>query len=292
MNLPTPLLEYVLPMQKKPIFLKTECSLPGGSYKIRGVKSYFENTPQLPTSISVLSAGNLALATAIESQAHGISCKAIVPRGISAIKRTKLERAGAQVEEEPFEKIWDLVEDKAVRDRSDFLHPLNPLLLSGYGEIVNELLAQRPDSQGIVVPYGLGGLAMAVVDQFHRLEVKIPVYICEIEGYAPFSRAISTDEPVLGTKLQSFIEAMGTPCVVPEVFNHLKDRVAGTILVSENQVRQAIRDLATDMNIRVEGAAGAAFAAAKVLESQGRQSIVALLTGANISEETFNEIIK
>ncbi len=290
MNLPTPLLEYVPLTQSHSVLLKMECSLPGGSYKIRGVKSFFRNTPHLPSSINVLSAGNLALATAMEARIRGISCKAIVPLGISAIKKTKLENAGAQIKEEPFEKIWDLVEDRAVRDRHDFLHPLNPLLLSGYGQIVDELLVQCPDSQGIVIPYGLGGLAMAVVQRLQQLGTQIPVYVCEIEGHAPFSRAISVGKPVLGNKLKSFIEAMGTPCVVPEVFNSLKDRVAGTILVSENQVRQGIKELASTTDIRVEGAAGAAFAAAKMLQLQGLESVVALLTGSNISEEIFNEI--
>lgn len=289
MNSLTPLLEYKA-SNKQSIFLKTECSLPGGSYKIRGVKSYFKNTSQLPSSISVLSAGNLALATAMESRAHGISCKAIVPTGISTVKKTKLEKAGAQVEEEPFERIWDLVVDKAVRGRNDFLHPLNPLLLSGYGEIVDELLVQCTRSQAIVVPYGLGGLAKAVVDRIQQLDMKTPVYLCEIDGHAPFSRAISSGKPVPGSKLQSFIEALGTPCVVPEVFDSLKDRVAGSILVSESQVKRSIAELSANMNLRVEGAAGAAFAAAKILHSRGHESVVALLTGANISEEIFHEI--
>ena len=284
-NLQTPLLEYPFSDKTPSVLLKLECSLPGGSYKMRGVKSYFKNTRQLPRQICVPSAGNLALATALEASAHGILCKAIVPTGISAIKRNKLRQAGAEITEEPFEKIWDLVLDTTLRTRTDFLHPLNPFLLSGYGEIVDELRVQCPRNHCIVVPYGLGGLAMAVVARLKQLDVKTPVYVCEIEGHAPFYRALAEGKPIPGAKLQSFIEALGTPCVVPKVFEKLKDRIAGSILVNENQVRQAIAELKASMKIRVEGAAGAAFAAAKILRTQTHESVVALLTGSNISEE-------
>lgn len=68
------------------IYLKCENRLLGNSYKIRGVLEFFANSDFFDGSIKVLSAGNLALAAAIESSARGVQCTAVVPQGISDVK--------------------------------------------------------------------------------------------------------------------------------------------------------------------------------------------------------------
>jgi threonine dehydratase len=72
------------------VFLKEELRLTTNSYKIRGVTSFFRSIKDVPPSIEVLSAGNLAFATAYECQKRSIICTAIVPEGISEVKKKNL----------------------------------------------------------------------------------------------------------------------------------------------------------------------------------------------------------
>src|SRR5689334_3666619 len=80
------------------VLLKMECRLPNGSYKIRGVRSYFlDEMNRKQRELAVLSAGNLALAVASECQGYGIQCRAVVPSGISDAKRKGLIAFGAKL---------------------------------------------------------------------------------------------------------------------------------------------------------------------------------------------------
>jgi threonine dehydratase len=278
------------PLKKQEhVLLKLESELPTGSYKIRGVISYFlQQSNRDLKKISVLSAGNLALATAHECRRYGIKCQALVPSGISSAKKNGLLRLGADVDELPFDAIWNLVESKEKRLEAGFLHPFNPSLLLGYSTIALDLVSQAPAMGGIVIPYGLGGLTLSVLRGLGQLQSKMPVYVCEIEGHAPMSRACSAGRPVPGEKLRSFIEAMGTPTVLPEVFEEARQQIS-VIRVTERETRNALRYLAENAGIRVEGAAAAAFAAALKLGKE--RNNVALLTGRNISDEAFEGVI-
>jgi threonine dehydratase len=269
------------------LLLKTDCTLPGGSYKIRGVE-YFASRRSEQGPVQVLSAGNLALAAAIRFKETNTACEALVPQGISQIKRERLEKMGAQVREKPFAEIWEWVHRMDLRQSQQFLHPFNQYLLAGYGSLVPELMQAGFNDGALVVPYGLGGLAMALAHAIEVLNSNIQLYVCEIRGFAPFSRALSAQAVVRGEKLQSFIEAMGTPEVLPDVFAYLRNRIAGVVEVTEAEVREEIRNLAA-FGLRVEGAAGASAAAAKKIRDASR--VTALLTGANISEDIYHDII-
>jgi threonine dehydratase len=273
------------------IFLKEELRLTTNSYKIRGVTSFFRSSKNLPQSIEVLSAGNLALATAYECHKRGIDCTAIVPAGISELKKKNLLRLRARIEERPFDDIWNLVFRSDIRERDDFLHPLNPKIVSGYGDIYREIYEQLPDSDGLVIPYGVGGLALGIIRVLKAISGQIPVFVCEISGHDPLNRVLTSGDFVSGPKLRSFIEAMGTPEVIPDVFDEISEHIEGVITVTENEVTEGMRELFAKRGIRAEGAAGAAFASALKLEAQGKRNIVAVLTGGNICDDIFSEII-
>lgn len=267
------------------ILLKLDAKLPGGSYKIRGVEVFTERCKS--KKVDVLSAGNLALASAISFKKNGIICQALVPEGISDIKREKLESIGADINEKSFTQIWDLVQRNELRHAKNFLHPLNKNLLAGYATIILEMQQAGLDNATLVVPYGLGGLASALANAIEIFKSHIKLVICEIAGHAPFLRARMESQPVVGNKLQSFIEAMGTPVVLEDVFTYLNERIDKIIQVTEEEVKEEI-NLALLLGTRIEGASGAAIAAAKKLSQSA--PVVALLTGANISEEVLHSI--
>lgn len=259
------------------IFLKLDAQLPGGSYKIRGVEFFIHNRKENVARTQVLSAGNLALALALKC-----SCEAIVPEGISEIKRSRLIKEGATVIEKSFNEIWKLVEASELRQSQTFLHPFNKELLAGYGSIIPEL--DWVGESILVVPYGLGGLATALCHAIDVLNSKIKIVLCEITNHDPFTRAKEFGQPHPGNKLKSFIEAMGAPTVVNDIFHYLHDRIFDVVTVSEAEVAQEIIK-ANQKGLRLEGAAGAALVAAKKLTST--LPIIALMTGANISDDFF-----
>jgi threonine dehydratase len=286
----SPLGKFLMKEENEFVLLKEELRLTTNSYKIRGVTSFFQSSKKLPRSIE--GAGNLALATAYECKGRAINCTAVVPKGISEVKKKRLLSLGSMLDEREFDEIWDLALQRDMRNSEGFLHPLNLSLITGYGKIAREIHEEMPDCDGLVIPYGLGGLALGIVRELKAISSAIPVFICEISGHAPFSRAQISGKPVRGPKLKSFIEAMGTPEIIPDVFAEIVNQVEDTIVVNEKSVRNGIRALFLGNGIRAEGAAGAAFSAAIELKKRGRCKPVAVLTGGNISDDIFNEITR
>lgn len=251
--------------KNKNLFLKAENTLLGGSYKIRGVREYFEQIKLSKHVIKVLSAGNLALAAAIESYKRKLPCQAVVPIGVSEIKKRKLQEYGAEILEVPFANLWNLVNTAPDQLEGEYLHPLNSLLLCGYATMALEIREQLPTYDALVIPYGLGGLAVSLA---HGCAIgnggrKTKIYIAEISGHSPLKTSLENGQPMPSPKLQSFIEALGAPEVLPPVFERIQHYSPEVILVSEKETRDGIRELYLDYGLRVEGAAGATYIAAK-----------------------------
>lgn len=265
--------------ENRNLFLKCDNTLTAGSYKIRGVEN-FANQLQGVNTVSVLSAGNLALAAAMRLRDDHIRCEAVVPEGISQIKKDKLIQSGAAIKSMPFPEIWEHVLDHSLRQSSTFLHPFNLHLLAGYATIIIELHQDGFTDGALVIPYGLGGLATALARAIELTQSRIKLYLCEIDTAAPFTRALQAGKPVFGPKLQSFIEAMGTPEVIADVFEYLRTRIHGVITVTEDEARNEVHTAAQQYQHRVEGAAAACLAAARKLSDGIRTT--ALLTGSNI----------
>ncbi len=275
---------------ERDIYAKNDGALPMNSYKIRGVSNFFRKNKSA-NRFEVLSAGNLALAVASECQKRRIGLKAIVPSGISEIKKSRLVSMGVDVCEIEFEKIWDLVLKDPLCFGPELIHPFHPELLCGYSTVLLDILDQTPDVKAVAIPYGLGGLTVSIAHAASLMMPALKIYPVEIYNFSPLARAKKNKKPSIGPKLQSFIEALGTPHVIPSIFEVISEKVEVPVQVDEAEVKSEIRRLYSDLGVRVEGAAGAALAAARKiqLDTSLGGPVVAHLTGANISTTIFNE---
>jgi|GEM_PF-7118406 len=274
--------------------LKAECLQPGGSYKIRGVRRFFERKITCPGGlellrggVSTVSAGNLGRSLAAEAQSLGIPCTIFVPDSAPFNKKQKILSYGAVLEERPFAEIFRMVHLAPLEP--NFLHPLRtPELLEGYGEIAHEVLAEHPETEVIVAPFGLGGLALGIARALQEKNSSATVVAAELDLCAPLGAALSAGGPVKIERISSFVDAIGTAEVLPNVFEEAKDLLAGSISVSIGETRQALLELQLRQNLRVEGASAVALAAGKKLARLSPGSkIVVILSGANIDLEVF-----
>jgi threonine dehydratase len=88
----------------------------------------------------------------------------------------------------------------------------------------------------------------------------------------------------------SFVDGIGSPRVLPEMWPPASRLLAGSLVVSLPEVAAAIRQLAEHAAIVAEGAGGAAVAAGlKGLAGPGRY--VAVVSGGNIDPEVLATIL-
>lgn len=270
------------------IFLKPENLQPFGSYKIRGVKSAIEQAPIefLRNGISAASAGNMAQAVAYWAGQHRLRCRIFVPDSAPQLKKQAILDLGAELIEKPFQTIWEMVQRPPKEMEGLFVHPVfTPGLLDGYGTIADELIADLPQLDAVVIPFGVGGLTLGMARRLKKINPDLRIYACEPETAAPLFASLKLGQAKSIKRIPSFIDAIGTPEVLPRVFQEIKNLVSGSVVVSLDQVRMAMKELFITHKLVCEGAAAASLAAAKILNAENPQlKIACILTGGNASE--------
>ncbi|MGZ3657673.1 MAG: threonine ammonia-lyase [Bdellovibrionota bacterium] len=267
------------------IFLKAENLQEGGSYKMRGVARLLEEG--VPGGgLSTVSAGNLGRSLALACQAHGIPCTVYVPDAAPDVKKAKIDALGAKLVELPFAMIWDLLLNPP--GDSGFVHPIHSrALLEGYGSIAREIAEDLPAADAVVLPFGLGGLTLGVAATMRRLRPRVRIYAAELAGQAPLAAALEGRREFRSGHAPTFVDAIGTPELLPGILARARQCLAGSIVVTLQETRDSLRELHSQHGLVVEGAAAVAHAAARRLSSRlARQKNVAVLSGGNISAQT------
>lgn len=274
------------------IYLKAENLQPLGSFKIRGIYSLFNETPieNFKTGIAAASAGNMGQSIALMAQIHHIPCKIFVPDTTPDIKKNKICKLGAFLEELPMPQLWRLITHPSQRvNGMYFVHPFfTHALLTGYEGIAEEILTDLPDVEAVVVPIGIGGLAMAIARTFKKLKPDTAIYVCEPETAAPFKASLLKKRPTKIQMQQSFIDAIGTPETLPEVYKLLAPMITDSEVVTIENAKRALNQLFNNHKLICEGAAACALAAAiQIAKHSKHKKIVSILTGGNLSKEHF-----
>lgn len=293
----TPLLEYfgTHPNLTGKIYLKPENLQVFGSFKIRGVASVIDAYPAecLQYGLAAASAGNMGQVIAFAAQQLKIPCQIFVPETTPDIKKEKIKQFGAQVIEKPFEQIWDIIEGNIPATDKLFIHPVFcQELLNGYESIAKEIIEDLPDLDAIVIPIGVGGLSIAIARVIYAYNPNIAIYTCEPETAAPLNASLKQGKPVTVSRQPSFIDAIGSPTVLPFVFDQLASIIRDSLVVNTNHSKKAFIDLLLLNKLLCEGASACSLAASiGLLAQQKHQKIVCLLTGGNLATQTIQSLM-
>jgi threonine dehydratase len=293
----TPLLEYFGNHAHKigKIYLKPENLQAFGSFKIRGIASVIDAYPaeRLQHGLAAASAGNMGQVIAFAAQQLNIPCQIFVPDTTPDIKKEKIKQFGAHVIEQPFEQIWDIIEGHNPATDKLLIHPVFcQELLTGYEAIAKEIIEDLPDLDAIVIPMGVGGLSIAMARVISAYNPHIAIYTCEPETAAPLHASLKQGKPVVVSRQSSFVDAIGSPTVLPFVFDQLAPIIRDSVVVSTNHSKKAFIDLLILNKLLCEGASACSLAASvSLLAQQKHQKIVCLLTGGNLATHTIKSLI-
>jgi threonine dehydratase len=262
----TPLIPLELPDGERRIWLKLESLQPIGSFKIRGAANAMAcaDPAALDRGVYTGSAGNMAQGVAYAARLRGIPCRVVVP---DTAPRTKLEaiaRLGATVVPVPFDEWWSVIRDHGHPDEKGFfIHPVSdPAVIAGNGTVGLEILEDLPDVAAVVVPYGGGGLACGIACALRAPRPGVKVYAAEVETAAPFAASLDANGPVDVERIASFVDGIGGRGVLPEMWPLASSRLSGSLVMTLEEVCDALRLLAARAHVIAEGAGACAVAAA------------------------------
>jgi threonine dehydratase len=273
------------------VFLKLESANLTGSFKIRGALNaalrLSEGTDSEPPTVVTASAGNHGRALALAAEQLGLTCVVFTPSTAPDAKKNAIRRHGAILHSEC--EDYDAAERQAREfarvEGGIYVSPYNhPDVIAGAGTIALEIVETMPRFDVAVIPLGGGGLASGMGLALKSAAPHAAIVGVEVEASSPFTLSLEagritaiTPRPSLADGLVGNLEpgSMTFPLVQQVV-----DRV---VTVSEDDLSRAMKGLAKEERLIVEGA-GAAASAAIVCgkASEPGQRVVVMVTGGNI----------
>ena len=276
------------------IFLKLENLQPIGSFKLRGAGNALGLVAPgaLAAGVWTASAGNMAQAVAWHARKRGLPCTVVVPETAPRTKLDAIKRLGADAVKVPVPTWLEVFRTRTYPGMSGvFVHPFSdPHVIAGNGTIGAEIVEDLPDVDGVLIPYGGGGLSCGIASALRALAPACRVYACEVETAAPLEPSLEAGEPVEVEHVASFVDGIGAPTVFPEMFALARELLDGSIAVSLTAVAEAIRLLVERARIVAEGA-GAASLAAALSGRAGGGKLVCVVSGGNIDTATLGTIL-
>ncbi len=281
---------------KRDVLLKLECFQVTGSFKIRGAMAKLSrlSEDERARGILTISAGNHGLAVAHCARALSLDATIVVPRSASRAKVAAIRRYPVTLVERGanYDEAEAAAREMEREMGATFVSPYNDAdVIAGQGTVALEILEDAPDINAIVVPVGGGGLLAGVSVAVKANYPHIEVYGAEPHSSPTMHEALRAgrlieikEEETIADGLAGNIEAGS---ITFPLVAHLAD---GIILVSEDSMRDAIRRVAREDHIMIEGAAAVAIAALTDARLAGQRT-AAIITGRNISLDLFAGII-
>jgi threonine dehydratase len=281
----------------KRVYLKLEAELPTGSFKVRGalwgLASRLKRGPV--EEVVACSTGNHGAAVAWAGKLLGVKARIFLPAGCNPVKRGKIAGLGAEIVESggtDLAAAFELANEYARRPGVYFLNDAGDAdLPAGPGTIGCEILEQLPGVSTIVVPMGDTALIRGVAAAVKQIAPRVRIVGVQAERAPSYFRSWKENR-VVGTETCDTI-ADGLATRTPDAANvrDIRKLVDDVVLVSEEQMLRAIEILLAEEHVLAEPAGAASTAALLNAGADFGDSVVLLVSGANISRDVLRRAV-
>jgi threonine dehydratase len=300
----TPLLENVKlnALTGGRVFMKAECLQRTGSFKFRGAWNCISKLDPAKNKGGVVafSSGNHAQGVAAAAQLRGIPALIVMPEDTPEIKKANTKSYGAEVV--TYDRATESREEIAngyVAKRGAVLVPPfeHADIIAGQGTSGLEIIAVL-EGLGVVLDDMLvncsgGGLTAGIALAFAEKSPKTKVHSVEPEGFDDYARSLRSGVREKNPRSAgSICDALLSPQPGEMTFAMNRGRLAEGYVVSEAEVRHAVRFAFETLKLVVEpgGAAGLAAVLSGKLATKDR-NIGIVLSGGNVDPALFADIL-
>jgi threonine dehydratase len=291
----TPLYRLDLGAGYPDIRLKLENLQQTNAYKLRGATNAVAmlSDEQRRLGVWTISAGNAGQGVAYAARQAGVPCSVVAIETAPTGKLERMKALGAKLIPVPYEVAWKALDEHAFPGvEGTFIHPFDDHnFITGHGTIGLEILEDAPDTSAVIAAIGGGGLITGVASAVKALRPDIKVWGAEPETAAPLARSFAMHSAQKFPDWQhSFVDGAGGMSVLPRMWERMQSIVDGSVVVTLDQTKQAMRLIAEKARVIAEGA-GALSLAAALTGQAGAGPIVAIVSGGNIDLAKFCEIV-
>ncbi|WP_369139112.1 serine/threonine dehydratase [Modestobacter versicolor] len=276
-------------------WLKAEFLQHTGSFKARGafnrqLAAAERGELDPATGVVAASGGNAGMAHAFAARSIGVPATVFVPEGTPAVKVDRLHAYGADVRVagREYAEAYAAAVAFAARRGAVFCHAYDqPEVAAGAGVLAEEVLADLPDADTVVVAVGGGGLLAGVLA---AVAGQLRVVAVEPVTAPTLHAALAAGEPVdvaVSGVARDSLGARRVGAIAFELAAAAPDLVS--LLVGDDDVVAAREQLWRDTRIAAEHGAAAAHAAltsGAYVPAPGER-VVTVVCGANTDPATL-----
>jgi len=277
-------------------FFKCENLQRGGSFKIRGALNFMMSLSpaERKRGIVTFSSGNHAQAVAIAAAHLDVPATIVMPTDAPKSKLESTRAYGPTIvffdrERENREAIAaNIAGESGAVVLPSYDHPW---IIAGQGTAALELLREKPDLDAIVTPLGGGGLLSGTLVAAKALRPEIRVFGIEPAVANDWYLSLERGQRIGIPPPPTLADGLRTTIPGEVTYPIVRSMAEGVILVSEDEIKSAMRFVLTRVKLLVEpsGVVGAAAVLHGKLP-HGIRSVAIVLSGGNVDLDVLGRI--
>jgi threonine dehydratase len=277
-------------------FFKCENFQRGGAFKMRGAANFLLSLTEAERRRGVVtySSGNHGQAVAIAAELLGTAATIVMPSDApkSKVEATRSHGARIVIYDRQKENREEIGKRIAGETGAAIVPPFDhPWTIAGQGTAALELLEDVPDLDAILVCLGGGGLLSGSAIAAKASKPGVQVFGVEPEIANDWELSLRTGSRVEIAPPNTIADGLRSQQPGKITFPIVQKLVDGVLLVSEEEIKAALRFVLTRMKILIEpsGAVAAAAALHRNVPA-GLKRLGILITGGNIDLDLLAEI--
>jgi threonine dehydratase len=275
------------------VLLKAEIHQRGGAFKFRGAFNAVASLPDAARrrGLIAVSSGNHAQAVALAARLHDAHAVVLMPEDAPASKREATRGYGAEVI--PFDRYAvdrdALLAEVAAARGLAVVHPYDdPAVMAGQGTVALELLEQAGPLDLLLVCVGGGGLIAGCATAARAVRPGIRVVGVEPEAGDDVRRSLRAGHRVRVPVPRTIADGQAVPEPGERTFEVIRRLVDDVVVVSDDEIRAAMRFLFERLKVVAEPSGASALAAllAGRVDARGLR-VGVTLSGGNVDVARF-----
>ena len=295
----TPLIfsDYLSKIVNREVFLKLENYQVTGSFKVRGafnkMLKYIEAVQR--NGVITASMGNHGLAVAYAAKILKVNAHVVVPRNAPKSKIEKMRIFNSRIifHGENYDDAEVYARKLAVDKNLMYISPYNDLdVIEGNATIGLEIMLQNPEIDFFIVPVGGGGLISGISLFLKMTNPEVRIIGAQSDASPAMYESLRQGRIVKVPLRPSIADGLHGNIEENSItFDFVRKYVDDIVLVTEEEIRKAIKLLYEKVGILVEGSAAVTVAALLKYKDMIRGKTCLILSGGNVDPSLLASII-
>lgn len=281
------------------IYFKLENLQRTGSFKMRGAVNKIASLTdeERKRGIIASSAGNHAQGVALAAKEAGIKSTIVMPETAPLSKVAATKSYGANVIQygEMFDDAYSKALEVQKEQNSVFVHAFNDdKIIAGQGTVGLEIIEDIPNIDTVIVPIGGGGIICGIAVALKTINPKIRIIGVEAKAVPSMTNALKEDRiHMVHTTTKTIADGIAVKQVGEKTFEIAKQYIDDIVLVTEDEISNAILYLLEKVKVVTEGAGAtplAAILSGKIKDIEGK-NVCLVISGGNVDVNDIEKIV-